>query len=215
MSRLGLFGGTFDPPHHAHRRLCEAARNLLALDGVAVLPVADPPHGKTPAAGAWHRWAMVVLAFRDAAGLIPSPRELERGGVSYTVQTLRDLVRERPGETPYLIIGGDSYDELPTWYRFEEILDLAHLAVVDRPGSAGTARLRPGDRERVAEPGSAPPKGRTAVYRVPMDPADLAASRLREELAGGKRPEGLDPLVYDYIAAHGLYGVGRHSTGGI
>ena len=215
MSRLGLFGGTFDPPHRAHRRLCEAARSHLGLDAVAVLPASTPPHGKTPAAGAWHRWAMVVLAFRDAAGLIPSPRELERGGVSYTVQTLRELVRERPGEIPYLIIGGDSYDDLSSWYCFEEILELAHLAVVDRPGSEGTARLRPEDRDRLAKPGTAPPDGRPAVYPVPMDPADLAASSLREELAARKRPEGLDPLVYDYIAAHGLYGVGRHSTGGI
>lgn len=215
MSRLGIFGGTFDPPHLAHRWLCEAARDALALDAVGVLPAGIPPHGKSPEAGPWHRWAMTVLAFRDAPGLIPSPRELERQGVSYTVETLMELAGEHPDDELFLIIGGDSYDDLPNWFRAGEIVRLAHLAVVDRPGALGTDSLRPDDRARLTVPGEAPAGGGLGVYPVPMDPAPTSATELRQAIAADRQPDGLDPLVYDYIAAHGLYGARRGPTGGI
>jgi nicotinate-nucleotide adenylyltransferase len=204
--RTGIFGGTFDPPHLGHRALCEAARDALGLDEILVLPVASPPHGKTATAGPWHRWGMVVLAFRDAPRLVPSPRELERGGISYTVTTLRELREESPDDELFLIIGGDSYDDLPGWYRAQEIVDRAHLAVVDRPGAHGTADLRPEDRKRRRDPGQPPPDDRPGLYPVPMEPVAWAASEIREQIAAGGEPRGLDPLVYAYLVAHALYG---------
>lgn len=205
MSRLGVFGGSFDPPHLGHRALCKAARDALSLGRVEVLPVATAPHGKQASADPWHRWAMTVLAFRDEPGLVPSPRELQRGGTSYTVETLRELRDENPGDEIYLVIGGDSYDDLPTWYCFEEIVTIAHLAVVDRPGAGGTRRLRPEDASRVVVPGQPPPGQGRAVFPVPMDPLGWAARDIRRQLAAGERVQGLDGLVYDYIRTHGLY----------
>lgn len=203
--RLGVFGGSFDPPHLGHRALCEAARDALSLDRVEVLPVAKAPHGKHASADPWHRWAMTVLAFRDAPGLVPSPRELQRGGTSYTVETLRELRREHPGDEIHLVIGGDSYDDLPTWYCFEEIVASAHLAVVDRPGAGGTERLRPEDATRVLPPGDSSPPDGHAVFAVPMEPLHWAARDIRRQLAAGEQAQGLDGLVYDYIRNHGLY----------
>ncbi|RMG48899.1 MAG: nicotinate (nicotinamide) nucleotide adenylyltransferase [Acidobacteria bacterium] len=204
--KIGLFGGTFDPPHKGHTAVAAAARDALGLDRVEVVPCAGPPHRPPATAGPFDRFAMAVLAFLDFDRLVVSPREIARGGISYTVETLRELQSEWPGAELFLIVGGDSYDELPTWRDAQEIERLAHLAVVGRPGAGGLDAVRPADRPRLREPGEPAPPGCRAVYRVPMAPQPVSASAIRRTLARGGDPGAvLDPRVRRYIEKRALY----------
>jgi len=204
--KIGIFGGTFDPPHLAHLQVARAARDLLHLGLLEAVPCAVPPHRKEPRADGWDRFAMVVLTFAGEERILPSARELRRGGVSYTVDTLAEIAAEHPGDELFLVIGADSYDDLPNWKDADRIVELAHLAVAARPGSFGLERLRPEDRDRLRPPGEAPPPGRKGIYRIPMAPVPIAARRIRERLARGELPrEDLHPAVQRYILARGLY----------
>ncbi len=205
--KVGIFGGTFDPPHLAHLQVARAARDRLHLGLLEVIPCAVPPHRGEPRADGWDRFAMVAMTFAGEERVLPSARELRRGGVSYTVDTLEEIAAERPGDEIYLVLGADSYDDLPWWKNAGRILELAHLAVAARPGSFGLERLRPEDRERLRPPGDPPPPGRRGIYRIPMDPVPIAARRIRDRIARGDLPrEDLHPAVQRYILARGLYG---------
>lgn len=134
--RVGLFGGTFDPPHVGHLVTAVNVRHALDLDEV-ILMVANVPWQKegsraiTPAAD---RLAMVEAAVRDVPGLVPGRQEIDHGGPSYTADTLAGLLREYPGAEFFTIIGDDAAAGLRTWTRWEEVVERSHLVVVDRPG---------------------------------------------------------------------------------
>jgi nicotinate-nucleotide adenylyltransferase len=211
--RIGVFGGTFDPPHRAHVWLATLARDRLALDLVEVVPGASPPHRAHPSADGFDRFAMVALACRDEPQLLASPRELRRGGTSFTVDTLREIAAERPGAELFLVLGEDSYHDLPGWREPEEICRLARLVVVPR---------RPAPQRRVAACGEAAERAsgcgeepaasrrglrdRDTVW-VDAPPMDVSARGLRERLRSGEpRLEELDPAVERYIRQRGLYG---------
>jgi nicotinate-nucleotide adenylyltransferase len=134
--RLGLFGGTFDPPHLGHLALAEWARERLRLDRVVFVPAGDPPHKRgrilTRAAT---RLAMTELAIAGREGFALSRIEIDREGPSYTVDTLRALRDSHPGSRWWLLIGEDSLAELSTWKEPEAIVRLATPAVAIRPGS--------------------------------------------------------------------------------
>ncbi len=136
--RIGLFGGTFDPPHIGHLVTAVNVRHLLNLD-VALFVVAGSPWQKegtrsiTPAAD---RLAMVQAAVAGVNGLEASSVEVNREGPSYTVDTLETLADAFPGAEFYTVVGADAAALLPTWERFEQVLRLSHMVVVDRPGVA-------------------------------------------------------------------------------
>ena len=155
MTRLGIFGGTFDPPHTGHLILAETAADDLALDRVLFVPAADPPHKaasdvRAPAA---HRAAMVERAIAGNPRFALSRVDLDRPGPHYTVDMLHLLRREHPDAALYFLIGGDSLRDLPTWSRPAELITLATLAVMRRPGYApdldALERQIPGLAERV------------------------------------------------------------------
>ncbi len=197
---IGIFGGTFDPPHRGHMRLAALAREQLGLDRVEVIPSFTPPHRTGVLADPYERFAMVVLACRDEPALIPSPRELRRGGVSYTVETLREVRRDHPAARLVLIVGADSYDDLPNWKEAAEIRSLAELAVVDREGARG-----PGT-PREAHGVTRIDDGHGIVWQVEAPLIPVSARDLRRRLRRGETdlPE-LDPVVERYIRAVGLY----------
>ena len=167
--RRGLFGGTFDPPHEAHLAVARAARDQLGLGCVELIPSLRPPHRHQPLAAAVDRYAMIALACADEPKLLPSPREILRGGVSFEVQ------REHPDDELFLVIGADSYDDLPAWRDARSLVELAHVVVAPRPGSAGTLRTRPEDRARLRRPGEDPPEEGKAVFQLDMPELPFAA----------------------------------------
>ncbi len=192
-ARLGLFGGTFDPPHIGHLVLAAWAHEALRLDRVMFIPAGRPPHKRrrriTPAR---HRLAMTRLAVKGDPAFAVSTLEVARRAPSFTVDTLRALARTHRGER-FLIIGGDSLDDFRSWVEPEAILELATLAVAARPGTGDPRARRWAERS-----------GRVVWIG---DPAlDVSSSALRERVRRGRSIRYLVPEpVRRYIERHRLY----------
>lgn len=189
--RLGIFGGTFDPPHVGHLVTAVNVRHELALDRVLLVVSAVPWQkvGTRPISPAEARFAMVEAAVGDVVGLEASPLEIEAGGPSYTADTLTALRAEDPARELFVILGADAAAGLLTWERAEEVRDLSTIVVVDRPG---------------AVPAAAPDGWRWCHVEVPR--VEVSSTDLRARAVDG-RP--LDYLVthevVDWIEAHDLY----------
>jgi nicotinate-nucleotide adenylyltransferase len=193
--RIGLFGGSFDPPHLAHRALADIALRALALDELRWLPAGQPwqKAGRRLAEPA-HRAAMVALAAEGEPRFVLDERELHRAGPSYTIDTVRELRREQPGAELFLVIGQDQYARLPTWQAWRELVDAVTLAVAARDGIAPQA-----DEALAAVP------HRLAV--LPLPRLDISATDIRARTAAGQPIDALvGAPVARYISDHHLYG---------
>jgi nicotinate-nucleotide adenylyltransferase len=136
LSRVGLIGGSFDPIHIGHCVLAEEARRQRALDRVIFVPAARSPHKSGEArATPDQRLRMVEAAIAGCPAFEASDVELRRGGISYTIDTVEHLVRDRPGDDLVFLAGADILSDLPDWHRIDDLLRLLHFAVAGRPGS--------------------------------------------------------------------------------
>jgi len=194
-ARIGIFGGTFDPIHTAHLELAEVVRVTLGLDRM-LLVVANRPwqkEGERVVTPAEERYALVEAAVREWPGLEPSRIEIDRGGTSYTIDTVRELRRDIPGVELTLVIGSDAVAGLDTWKEHALLATMVTLAVVGRPG------VDPVD----------PPQGWPSV-NVPAAPFDVSSTELRRRLEFGEPVDGLLPeAVIRCIRQRGLYATGR------
>jgi nicotinate-nucleotide adenylyltransferase len=186
--RIGLFGGTFDPPHNAHVALARSALDALALDGLRWIPAGQPWQKTRVVTPAVHREAMVRLAIQGQARFVLDRIELEREGPSYTLDTVRAL---QPLGELVLIIGADQYAGLHTWRGWQELLGLVTLAVANRPGP-----MPPVSVEVLRHP-----------HRVvPLPMLDVSATKIRARVARGLPIDGLvPPSVASYIDLNRLY----------
>jgi nicotinate-nucleotide adenylyltransferase len=203
--RLGIFGGSFDPVHLGHLLAAECCREQAGLDRVVFVPAAVPPHKQErQLAGAAHRVDMLRLAVGGHDAFTVSTDEIDRGGVSYTVDTLARLAATHPGDQLLLILGPDAIREFPSWRDPEGILALAEPLVVEAEGIDGLAALEREEplratigRERLA---------RMLAHRVRMPAIGIRASGLRAAVAAGRSIRyRTPPAVEHYIRAHGLY----------
>jgi nicotinate-nucleotide adenylyltransferase len=196
VSRIGILGGTFNPPHLGHLLLAQEAHAGLGLDEVLLIPAGAPPHKQVPDdPGAERRLHMVRLAARDDDRFEVSDLEVARPGPSYTVATLRAIDAQAPQDELHLIVGGDAAEALPGWHRPEEILELAHLAVAGR-----------GERRERIEAALAGLGGARRVTFLDMPRVDVCSSEVRRRVAEGLPIRYLVPgAVADYVAAKGLY----------
>lgn len=199
--RIGILGGTFDPPHLGHLLIAETARVALDLESVMFVPAGEPwlKSGQriTPAE---HRLRMVSLAVADNPDFCVSDCEIRRTGATYTVDTLREL---RCGFAPdtqlYFIVGSDVLEQFHRWQEPEAILDLCRLAVIERPGGPAQGINTLEDRFPEAVTSG-------AVVSVAGPRVDFSASELRRVLAAGQSTRYQIPdAVADYIAEHRLY----------
>jgi nicotinate-nucleotide adenylyltransferase len=200
--RLGLYGGSFDPVHYGHLLLAECARETLALNEVWLLPAAVPPHKQTrELAPAKHRLAMLDLALGGHEQIKSSRLEIDRGGVSYTVDTLTAIREQQPTATLFFLMGADSLNDLPTWREPARICDLATIAVVRRGGAPEPdfgvlSPLISTDRLAAL---------RAAQVQMPL--IELSSTDLRHRAAIGHSLRYRTPrAVEKYIETHGLYG---------
>lgn len=133
--RIGILGGTFNPPHLGHLMMAQQVGTQLELDEVWFMPTAKPPHapGKTTIAAS-HRLKMVELAIADNPLFKLQSYEVNRGGKNYSVDTLRHFKENYPETDFYFIMGADSVKDLPTWHKTDELLQLVQIVGVNRPG---------------------------------------------------------------------------------
>jgi nicotinate-nucleotide adenylyltransferase len=131
---LAILGGMFDPVHYGHLRLAEEVQTALAPVEVRLVPAGDPPHRGATRASATDRVAMLRLALEEFPTLTIDAREIERGGKSYTVDTLADLRGEQPARPLLLLVGADAFHGFPRWHRWHRLFELAHVVVAPRPG---------------------------------------------------------------------------------
>ena len=212
---VAVLGGTFDPVHFGHLHVVSCVRAVFEPDAVLLVPCSTPPHkwGRHVTA-AHHRLAMLRLALSEAPGAEVSTLELVRGGVSFTIETLRAL-RDGPQRlVPAFVVGADALAEIDTWRENEALVEEFDLIAVLRPG-ARTEIPEPGRSRIVDLPFSAgagvrqaaPPVGAGGrVFRVAIPPSDISSSEVRRLAAAGLLTDGLVPRnVADYIRAHRLY----------
>ena len=131
---IGLFGGTFDPIHYGHLRTAFELLQALKLSQVRFLPTGNPPHREAPLASSELRLDMVRAAVTGQAGFAVDDREIRRSGVSYSIDTLTELRHEYPQRSLCLLLGMDAFLGMPSWHRWREIFELAHVVVAHRPG---------------------------------------------------------------------------------
>jgi len=199
--RVGVLGGTFDPPHLGHLILAQEALQALGLSQVLFVPAGEPwRKAGRELSPRDHRIAMVRLAVGDNPHLAVSTAEVERPGPSYTAETLAEL-RQQFGSEPelFFIMGADSLTDFPHWHQPHRILELARLAVAER-APLGDEGLQEGIPEEIAE------ALRERVVWLPMPLVAISASAVRERVRQGLSIRYWVPqAVEEYIRGHRLY----------
>ncbi len=191
--RLGVLGGTFDPIHCGHVLLAQSVREQLGLDRVLVIPAADPPHKRSEdLTDAGHRWVMVEMALDGLSGLEPCRLEIDRGGTSYTIDTLRHLKAVHEDADLHLIIGADNVCDLSTWHDPEGILALARVVAGARQQAGTSSDDRFADR----------------IMHLDTPLFEVSSTTIRQRLRDHQPIRYLVPaMVESYILDHDLYGV--------
>src|SRR3954452_1903003 len=199
MSSIGILGGTFNPPHIGHLVCAQEARAQLGLDRVMLMPVHTPPHKEVvDDPGPEARLALCQAAVAGDEELEISTLEVERGGPSYTVDTLRALHGSREGDDLTFIVGGDMASTLPSWREPEAVLDLARLAVAEREEHR---------RHEIAERVAALRGAHERLVFFTMPRLDISSSDIRRRVAERRPVRWLVPAeVADEIERRGLYG---------
>ena len=208
--RIGIMGGTFDPIHWGHLEAAFAAETSLKLQRLLVITANVPPHRESPRASSYHRFAMVSLAVAGRNGWRASDLELRLNSESYTSDTLKQFHSRgyAPAEL-FFIIGADAFAEIQSWRNFPDVLELAHFAVVSRPGHpvddiphrlpqlAGRMVKPPLDAISTLDP---------MIVLIEAPTSKVSSSEIREKRASGQTIAGLVPdPVRQHIEQHGLY----------
>ena len=200
---IAILGGTFDPIHKGHIHIASRIHERLPVEQVQFMPCAVPVHRAQPLASAEQRCAMVELEIDGDARFALNRMEIDRDTPSYTVDSLRQLHAAGYGEI-VLVLGSDAYNGFGSWKQPEQVLDLAHLAVCLRPGTAAA----PGafDAHRVESVDALRARSAGAILMLEVDAPDCASRELRRRFAAGLPPdECVGAAVARYIETHQLY----------
>ena len=196
---LGILGGTFDPIHMGHLRMAEHVFQRMDLENILFIPAYVPPHKLgQDFAPAQDRYAMTKLAIADNPHFTVSDMELQRTGVSYTIDTIRQLHEQYGDRELYFIIGADSVAQLHTWHNIEEMLELTRFVAVWRPGYEDAM-------EELVRHLGLQAKERVLLLDTPV--YDISSTEIRTRIRQGASLAGLVPdTVEKYIYEQGLYG---------
>lgn len=199
MTRIGIYGGTFSPPHNGHLKAAKAFMEQMWLDILYVIPTALPPHKEMEVAvSAADRLAMTRLAFGSMEGVYVSDMEIARGGRSYTVDTLRELSGE--DRRLFLLLGTDMLLTLDTWRSPEELFRLSYPVYIRRDNDRSL------DEPIIQKIAAYHQKYGKVVRKLIADPLELSSHEIRERLIKGESIDGLvPPTVGQYIREKHLY----------
>lgn len=204
---VGILGGTFDPVHFGHLRSALEVCQQLRLDHVRLMPCHVPPHRSQPVAKAAERRLLLELAVKNADNLIVDDRELQREGPSYSVDTLLSLRRDYPENPLFLIIGSDAFRQIATWSRWTQLLELAHIVVMQRAAEPLdlSADVQQWLSDNQAQPADhALPAGK--IWPVDVTALAISATAIRSQRAVGQSVQFLVPeAVLTAIEQLGLY----------
>jgi nicotinate-nucleotide adenylyltransferase len=207
--KIGIFGGTFDPIHIGHLRMALELKEQLGLDEMRLLPCHQPPHRDAPQVSSTQRVEMLRIALQDCPELQLDERELQRDKPSYTYDTLLELRAELGDEVSLVLcMGEDAYAGLPNWYCWQELIRLAHIVVIARPGWAipesGDARDLLNKQQRELKSLDCEPAGSIVLQSPRLLP--ISATEIRQQIQAGKSAQFLVPdAVWNYIKANQLY----------
>ena len=211
---IGIFGGTFDPIHFGLLRLAEEMAESLALEHVRFVPAGTPPHRTRPRTDGPHRLAMVKIAISNNPRFVLDEREVLLPSLSYTINTLRSLRDDFGNVQPLcLLLGADAFLGLSNWHCWQELFELAHIAIAHRPGfpqstwkDAMPEILRDEIEKRMANPDDLISCAAGLIVTRQITALDISATHIRDTLRAGRNPRYLLPdTVLDYIHTHQLY----------
>lgn len=211
MECIGIFGGTFNPIHNGHLALAQTVLDTLHCTQIRFVPAALPPHKTAPAVTAQHRAAMVKLAIQAHPQYVLDSCELDRQGPSYTIETLHLLRQRFPEQSLCLLIGQDSYQQLPTWHRWQELLEYCHLLVVHRADLETELVLHAEHTQRFLAGAAFSSQCSSATHGfigyLPESPPAISSTGIRAALAhpGQNLTDQLPASVLQYIQQHHLY----------
>jgi len=204
---MGILGGTFDPIHFGHLRPALDVMQQLGLEQIRLIPSARPPHRQQPQATPEQRVTMLQLAVKNSPQIMVDDRECHREGNSYTIDTLQSLRKDYPDTALYLMLGTDAFAQIQTWHRWDELLDLAHIIVMQR---AGEPLIMPDDmkawyQQHLAVSGN-PYRQTGTIWPVEVTQLAISATDIRHKIAQGINPQFLLPdAVIQLIGMLGLY----------
>lgn len=198
-TRVGIYGGTFAPPHNGHIRAAKAFMEQMKLDYLFIIPNYIPPHKQIDASDSpLYRLKMCELAFGDIDGIVISDTEIKRGGKSYTYDTLREL--ERPDTRLFLLCGTDMVLTFDTWYRFEDILKMCYPVYVRRENDPLIGNMI------VSKITEYYGKYGVMFRKIATEPLELSSSDVRRAVRDGEDISALVPeKVKSFIVENGLY----------
>lgn len=212
MQTIGLLGGTFNPIHFGHLRMAQELADSLGLSEVRFIPSANPPHKAAPQVSAENRAAMVQLAIANNPAFKFDDRELHRAGASYTVDTLQSL-RDELGKEASLILmmGSDAFTKFNSWHRWQDIIKLCHIVLVQRPASTPKDALPKVletflHRHYTEHAEELHESSAGLVTMQAITPLEISSTAIRQTLGTKRSARYLIPdSVLDYIANQQLY----------
>ena len=205
---IGIFGGTFNPIHNGHIQLAKQVLDNLALDEVHFLPCANPVHRGAPQIGSSDRLNMIKLAIVAEDRFVANTSELDRGGASFMVDTLREVRKQNPNESIALMLGADAFNAILSWNQPTEILNLAHLIVCQRPGIKLNSNIFSDNwAQSVA---NLKQKTFGQVLPLAIKQSSCSSTEIREQLSASissskKVISCLPTAVFEYIVNNHLY----------
>lgn len=206
---IGILGGTFDPIHLGHLRVALDVLEALPFDEIRFIPLRTPVHRGQPHASSEQRLHMVELAVSDQPGFTLDDREMDRNQPSYSLHTLQSLKQEYAHESLCLLLGTDAYQDFLNWHEPEQILELAHLVVMQRPGYQlpEDPLLQDFTARRLSESGTELSEIQSgAIYFQNVTQLEISASDIRHRIGAGKSARYLlPPRVEKYIQTEQIY----------
>ena len=210
MKAIAMLGGTFDPVHHGHLRLALEVRQQCQLDEVRLVPLKQPPHREQPLATPAQRHEMLKLAINEETGLMVDSRELERNGVSYSIDTLVSLREDFPKDSLSLIVGQDAFQFIDSWKKWQSLLDHANLLVAKRPDKNGIQYSQTVQdfiaQHQCSMPEQIKDSQNGLIYEIDIAGLEISATDIRNKLQTRQSCRYLLPdSVLTYIEANSIY----------